>query len=301
MMKEFVIGTRGSPLAVTQTGQVCEELRKTNPTNGFSVRTIQTSGDMSKSSPIGSLNLKGAFTKELDEALLGHRIDIAVHSLKDLPAEIPAGLTLAAVTRCVDPRDVWLSASGKKFNESAAGSVVGTSSMRRRALLARIRPDLKVEVLRGNVDTRLRKLSEGKFDAIIVAAAGLKRLGLEDRVTEFLAPNEFVPAIGQGRLAIVTRQDDSKVLKAVRPLDDEVGHQICLGERQFMLRMEGGCQIPLGCYGEVRDELLTLSGFWASMDGGDGARSVLKRVEGPLTEAIALGDRLASEIRNAAS
>jgi hydroxymethylbilane synthase len=263
------------------------------PARTFELRTIVTTGDVAKDVSFGSINLKGVFTKELDEALLARSVDLAVHSLKDLPSEMPAGIALAAVTPCLDPRDAVVSRDGTKLKDLPAGAKVGTSSLRRRSLLRAMRTDLAIELLRGNVDTRLRKLDEGRYDAILLAAAGLKRLGYEGRITELLDPFEFVPAIGQGMLAVTARAGDGEVADIVRALDDPAAHRLADAERRFMARMEGGCQVPIGCHGEVRDGRVRLKAFLSMPDA---SRSLVREAEGALADATGLADGLADWI-----
>jgi hydroxymethylbilane synthase len=296
MKTEFVIGTRGSPLAVAQAGTVREELARRFPRFGFRLEKIRTTGDIVKDVPFGSINLKGVFTKELDEALTAGTIDLAVHSLKDLPSEIPPELTLGAVTTCLDPRDAVVSRDGRKLAELPKGAKVGTSSLRRGALLRRRYPKLSIEFLRGNVDTRLKKLDRGDYDAILLAAAGLKRLGKGERISELLDPFDFIPAIGQGMLALVSRKNDADAGEVLKAMDDPTAHRIADGERQFMRRMEGGCQVPMGCYGEAGPDGVR---FVACLSTPDGATEIRRSRTGRLDSAVEIGDWLADEILGA--
>ncbi|MFH1017894.1 MAG: hydroxymethylbilane synthase [Pseudomonadota bacterium] len=293
MRTQFAIGTRGSLLAVAQAQSVQAELSRLFPQYAFPLRKITTTGDLAKNVPLGSINLKGVFTKELDEALLAGTIDLAVHSLKDLPSEIPPQLSLQAVTRCLDPRDAVISKDGRKLSELPAGAKIGTSSLRRGSLIREKHPSLAVALLRGNVDTRIRKLDRGEYAAILVAAAGLKRLGREERITEYLDPFEFIPAIGQGMLAVVARRGEEETAKLLFPLDDAAAHRIADGERRFMRRMEGGCQVPMGCYGEASGDGVRFVAYLATPDA---KKEIRVRQSGKLKDSIEICDALADEI-----
>jgi hydroxymethylbilane synthase len=243
---------------------------------------------------------KGLFVREIEEALLRGEADVAVHSLKDLPAERPAGLCLAAFPERADARDVLVSRQPARFDDLPAGTVLGTSSPRRRALALALRPDLTVEPIRGNVDTRLRKLDEGQFDAIVLAAAGLRRLGIAPRHAETLAPDAFVPAVGQGILGVEARADDARTLAALRTLDHEPTRICALAERAFLGRLGASCVTPMAAHARLLDGRLVLDGVVASEDG----RTVLReRVEGSPERPAALGNRLADALlaRGAAS
>ena len=220
MKPNIIIGTRGSKLALWQAEHIAGLLRRMNPGMSVTLKHIVTTGDKILDVPLAQIGGKGLFTKELEVAMLAGEIDLAVHSLKDMPTELPAGLTLAATTTRMDPHDAFISRKYGSLDELPHGASVGTSSLRRKAQLLRLRPDLNIGSLRGNLDTRLRKLDEGQFDAIVLAAAGLRRLGWGDRITALLSPEECLPAVGQGVLAIETRSDDAEVLAAVAALDD---------------------------------------------------------------------------------
>ncbi len=296
MKAVFVIGTRGSLLAMAQAKSVQSDLYRLFSDRIFSLKKITTTGDLAKDVPFGSISLKGVFTKELDEALLTSKIDLAVHSLKDLPSEIPPGLSLAAVTRCLDPRDAVISKDGKKLSELSAGAVVGTSSLRRGSLLKKKYPHLSPRALRGNVDTRIRKLDQGEYDAVLVAAAGLKRLGREERITEYLDPFEFVPAVGQGMLALVCRENDPETTMVSARMDDAEAHRIAEAERRLMRLMGGGCQVPMGCYGEADGDRVRFAAYLAMPDG---EREIRRLSSGKLEEANRICEALAEEILKA--
>lgn len=294
-MKVIRMGSRGSKLALVQSHEVQQLLQKSHPGMGIQIQVIKTTGDREAERPFSEIGAKGVFTKELDEALLGLRIDCATHSLKDLPTDLPKGVKLAAVTPCLDPRDALVSRDGVKLSRLAAGSRIGTSSLRRAALLRKLRPDLEIRELRGNVDTRLRKLEEGQVDAVVIAAAGLKRLGFQSRITEFLDPFEFIPAIGQGLLAVVCRSKDQETQQLLAVLDDPPSHRLADAERMFMANLEGGCRVPLGCYGDEQNGRLRLIGFLATPDG---QQEIREQVEGEPAQARRLAETLAQKILN---
>ncbi|MEO7145097.1 MAG: hydroxymethylbilane synthase, partial [Bryobacteraceae bacterium] len=242
------IGSRGSQLALWQAHWIEARLGALGET--CQIEVIKTTGDKITDAPLSKIGGKGLFTKEIEDALLAGEIDVAVHSLKDLPVETPRGLTLAAIPEREDVRDALV---GKRLDELAKGAVVGTSSLRRAAQLLALRPDLKIETLRGNVDTRLRKLDEGKYDAIVLAAAGLGRLGWENRIAELIPAELILPAPGQGALAVETRDDRGRVTKLCRQLDDASARAAVTAERAALAALGGGCQVPIGAYAEVAD------------------------------------------------
>jgi len=245
------IGTRASRLALTQTGQVAAQLVQLNPNVRFETVTITTEGDADHNTALKKLGGQGLFTKRIEKALLDHEINIAVHSAKDLPSVMTEGLTLAAVPERESVCDAWLCTSGEKLREIRSGAVVGTGSPRRHAQLLHLRPDLKVEGIRGNVDTRLRKLSEGRYDAIIMAHAGLIRAGLDEHATELLDPEVFVPAPGQGALAIQTRADDEISINLARSIDQSDAHRCADIERRLLEMLGAGCSTPVGGYARL--------------------------------------------------
>ncbi len=281
------IGTRKSKLALWQANFVKNFLEKKW---GVEVELIKitTTGDKILDSPLAKIGGKGLFVKEIEQALIDGRIDLAVHSLKDVPMVIPEGLTLGAITEREDPFDVLISREGKKLTELPYGSKVGTSSLRRQVQIKRLRRDLEVEVLRGNVDTRMRKLREGLYDAIILAYAGVKRMGYENEVSEIL--DYFIPAVGQGSLAIEIREEDKKIEELVRPLDHFESRIRAECERAFLRRLEGGCQVPIGAYAEVRDGKVLIRGFISDLGG---TKFIEGKEEGSIEEAEAVGERLA--------
>lgn len=233
------------------------------------------------------------FVKEIEEALLDGTVDLAVHSMKDVPTVIPEGLKIAAATEREDPRDALVSPEGRKFANLPEGAHIGTSSLRRQAQVLNLRPDLRIEGLRGNLDTRLRKVSEGAFDAIILAVAGLKRMRWDDRITEYLDPTLMIPAVGQGALGIEVREGDAKTQELIAFLNHRQTTAVVSGERAFLERLEGGCQVPIGAHGIVDGENITIAGFVASTDG----KSVIRgEVSGLMTESVKLGRDLAQDL-----
>jgi hydroxymethylbilane synthase len=291
-MTELRLGTRGSLLALTQSGLVGKALEERGQTVGLV--TITTTGDRDQTSALSSIGGKGLFTKELDAALLDGRIDFAVHSLKDLPTEPVPGLTLAAVPEREDPRDVLLGPRERRGVISLGGlppgARLGTSSLRRRALAAAFRPDLEVRDIRGNLDTRIAKMDRGECDAIVVAAAGVRRLGLWERVGEALERTAWLPAPGQGALALVARADDARTLLVLRGLDHVPSHLAVRAERALLAGLGGGCQVPIGALGLPYNRGLRL---WALVASPDGTRVVRADETGELEQPEALGARLA--------
>ena len=286
----LVIGSRGSRLALWQAEWVRGELGR----HGYfaDIEIIKTTGDRITDVPLAKVGTKGLFTKEIEEALLAGRVDLAVHSLKDLPTELPAGLRLGAVPRREDPRDVLVSRDGRRLAELPAGTRVGTSSLRRSAQLRHARPDLELEPVRGNLDTRLRKLEEGQFAALVLAAAGLRRLGWEARITEYLEPEVVCPAIGQGALGIEARAADAATLDALARLDDRAARLETAAERALLAGLGGGCQVPFGGSARLQpDGRLLLGGVVASLDGHR-----LFRASGEGTDPEELGTRLAHQL-----
>ncbi len=287
------VGTRGSALALTQTRQMIGRLKKIFPELKVEEVIIRTKGDEILDAALHEVGGKGLFVKEIEEALLDGRIDAAIHSLKDLPSEFPEGLTLGAVPEREAPWDVLVSRNGESIRNMAPGARIGTSSLRRRAQLKRYRSDLEVVDLRGNVDTRLRKVADGDVEGAILAAAGLNRLGHGERATESLAPELMLPAVGQGALAIEIRQRDAQTADLFASLDHLPTRQAVLAERGVMARLEGGCQVPLAAFAEERGGLLHLRGLVASLNG---ERVVEAEERGDPVEAGLIGEKVAERI-----
>jgi hydroxymethylbilane synthase len=284
----MVIGSRGSALALWQARYVAGQLEKL----GLAARIeiIRTTGDRLQTTSIAQPG-KGLFTKEIEEALLSGAIDVAVHSLKDLPTEIPDGLALAAVPEREDPRDAIV---GARLDELSAGARIGTSSDRRAAQLRILRPDLKIEPIRGNVDTRLRKRREGEFDAIVLALAGLRRLGWEHEAAEILNPEQMCPAPGQGALGIETRADDT-AHRVCAALNHIASAAAVACERAVLAGLGGGCQLPLGAYAEPRGLALQVR---AVVVARDGSRSIRAHAEGSLADPVGLGESVAADLKS---
>jgi len=259
------LGTRGSKLATTQSGVIAEQLRLLGCT--VEVVIIKTTGDRFPERPVDQFSGKGVFVAEIEQALLRHDIDLAVHSLKDLPGEMTPGLALAATPVREDPRDALIGRIAPTLAELPPGARVGTSSLRRRAQLLALRSDLEMLEMRGNVDTRLRKLDEGQYDAICLAAAGLRRLGLAGQITEYFDTRDVLPAAGQGSLALQTREDDAATLAAVAPLHDEATGLAVRAERAVLAALGGGCQLPLGVFATVQDSRIAIRAMLSSLDG----------------------------------
>lgn len=286
----LILGTRGSKLALCQTEWFQSHIHQVAPEVRVTLRKIQTTGDKIVDVPLAKIGGKGLFVKEIEEALIDGTIDLAVHSMKDIPAQLPEGLDILCVPPREDARDALISRDGRSFKDLPQGARVGTASLRRQAQLLNARPDLGIEMLRGNLDTRLRKLKEGQFDAIVLAAAGLRRLAWAHEITEYLDPAVSLPAIGQGVLGIEGRSDDHFARSILERLNDPATEAPVTAERAFLHRLEGGCQVPIAGYATLSGETLSLEGLVASVDG----KTVIRdRVQGESREAYALGVRLA--------
>ena len=287
------IGTRKSKLALWQTEFVANKIKKLFPNVEIEIIKITTKGDKILDVPLAKVGGKGLFVKEIEEALLNNKIDLAVHSLKDVPTYFPKGLCLGAITEREDPRDCLISTKYKSLEDLPEGAIVGTSSLRRKAQILQIRPDIKIKDLRGNVDTRLKKLENGDYDAIILAYAGLKRLGLKDKATYIFSPNQFIPAVAQGFLGIEVRLNDNNILNIVKKLNHTDSFIRAESERAFLKRLEGGCQVPLGCYSEIDGEELNLIGFIADLEG---KRFIKDKIKGKKEDYKNLGIELAERL-----
>lgn len=280
------IATRKSPLALWQAEEVARRLAEVHSGLSCELVTLSTQGDRILDTPLARIGGKGLFVKELESALLSGEADIAVHSMKDVPVELPAGLHLPVILAREDPRDAFVSRRHARLSELPKGARVGTSSLRRRCQLKATRPDLEVLDLRGNVNTRLRRLDHGDFDAIVLAAAGLIRLGLVERIRHLIAPEDMLPAIGQGAIGIECRQNDDAVLDLLRPIDDADTQARLTAERALNAKMGGSCQIPIAAYAELhRDELF----LRALVGDPDGERVLRAQAKAPRSEAASLG------------
>lgn len=295
MGKTLKIGTRGSKLALWQANWVKSALNTRHPSLSVDLVIIKTKGDKILDVPLAKVGGKGLFVKEIEEALLNGRIDLAVHSMKDMPSEIPKGLCIGAIPERENPQDVLISKKGLLLSQLEPGARIGTSSLRRAAQLLRARPDLRVFPLRGNLDTRLKKLETENLDAIVLAAAGVKRLGLENRITEFLDENIMLPAVGQGALCIEIRQNDPEVAPMVAKLEHRQTRTIIMGERAFLNRLEGGCQVPIAAHGKIDNTRFTLCGLVATVDGKTLIKETFSGPEGSSeTIGVELADHLVS-------
>ncbi|NLW45026.1 MAG: hydroxymethylbilane synthase [Syntrophomonadaceae bacterium] len=289
-MRKIRVGTRGSRLAIWQTDFVINKLLELDDRLEIEKVIIKTTGDKFLDVALSRIGDKGLFIKEIEKELLDGSIDMAVHSMKDMPTRITEGLAIGAVLPRENSKDVLLSRDNRKLAELPVGAAVGTSSLRRKAQLLALRPDLNIVDLRGNIDTRIRRLQNGELDAIVLAAAGVIRLGYEELVAEEL---EIIPAVGQGAIAVEIRDDDTDIRELVEKLDDRSTRLAIAGERAFLAALEGGCQIPIGCGGSVRDDFLTLEGLVSDLEGKQVFRS---RLSGPAAEAEDLGRKLALEL-----
>ncbi|MCI7540212.1 MAG: hydroxymethylbilane synthase [Veillonellaceae bacterium] len=289
----IIIGTRSSKLALWQADYVMECLQKKYPELHVEKKLMTTKGDKILDAPLAKIGGKGLFTKELEQDMLAGGIDIAVHSLKDMPTEVPDGLIITAITKRYDPGDAFVSNKVASLAELPQGAVVGTSSLRRKAQLLHARPDLEIRDLRGNVNTRLRKLDAGEYDAAVLAVAGLRRLGFGGRITEVLPKSMILPAVGQGALAIEAREDDAETRELVAFLNDEATVACAKAERAFLARVEGGCQVPVGVYATPEDGGLHVEAVIASLDG---KRLYRDHVSGQVKDAEPLGTQLADKL-----
>ncbi|MED4731757.1 hydroxymethylbilane synthase [Aneurinibacillus migulanus] len=266
-MRKIVVGSRQSALALTQTNWVIERLKAFGLPFEFEVKKIVTKGDRILDVTLSKVGGKGLFVKEIEQALLDGEIDMAVHSMKDMPAVLPPGLTIGCVPKRVDVRDVLISEDNQPLDKLPSGAIVGTSSLRRAAQLKAFRPDLVIEPIRGNIDTRMRKLKEESFSAIILAAAGLERMQWNGNITEFLPVEISLPAVGQGALAIECRADDKELLALLDKLNDKDTALAVKAERAFLRTLEGGCQVPIAAHATVTDDKVSLTGLVADPDG----------------------------------
>lgn len=288
-VKFIALGTRGSELAMFQARSVSWSIQMKHVDISVKIKTITTSGDKILDSPLAKIGDKGLFVKEIESDLLAGEIDIAVHSCKDMPTEIPPGLFIAAYGLREDPRDAFIGKAGS-LAEIPEGGKVGTSSLRRRSQLLSLRPDLEIVDIRGNVSTRIKKIEELDLDGTILAAAGLKRLERENEVSFYFGTDEMIPAVGQGVIAIEARQDDRAVIELLDAENDSDSAAAVIAERALMRQLEGGCQVPIGAHATVRGDSLTLHAYLGSLDG---TRSIRDQITGPWKEAAELGENLA--------
>ncbi|BDU38974.1 hydroxymethylbilane synthase [Vibrio nigripulchritudo] len=287
------IATRKSPLALWQANFVKDALQAAHPGLNVELVTMVTKGDIILDTPLAKVGGKGLFVKELEVAMLEGRADLAVHSMKDVPVDFPEGLGLVTICEREDPRDAFVSNTYANIDDLPQGAIVGTCSLRRQCQLKEYRPDLQIKELRGNVGTRLGKLDAGEYDAIILAAAGLKRLELEERIQNFIEPEQSLPAVGQGAVGIECRLDDEELIKLLEPLNHKATADRVSAERAMNLTLEGGCQVPIGSYSLIEDGEIWLR---ALVGEPDGSKIVRGEIKGPVDKASELGVTLAHQL-----
>jgi hydroxymethylbilane synthase len=293
MKKRIKIGTRGSQLALYQAKKVKATLEILFPELQVELEIIKTKGDKILDVALSKIGDKGLFTKEIENALLDGSVDLAVHSLKDLPTTLPEGLKLGAVLERGEFRDALVSLNGKKLSELGSGDIVATSSLRRQAGLMKMNNQIIIKDIRGNVNSRLQKMEDGYCDAMIMAAAGLQRLGLEKYITEIIDPEIIVPAVSQGAIAIEIRVNDPEVELLMQKINHSATWNAIIAERAFLAHLQGGCQVPLGCYSKVEDGILVMNGFVASLDG---SLFINERISGEISKGAELGVQLAEKM-----
>ncbi|GAB3797150.1 hydroxymethylbilane synthase [Virgibacillus kimchii] len=283
-MRKIIVGSRKSNLALTQTNWVIEQLKKAGVKNDFEVKKIVTKGDQILDVTLSKVGGKGLFVKEIEQAMYNKEIDLAVHSMKDMPSEMPPGLMITSIPVREDHRDAFISKNNIALQDLPEGAIIGTSSLRRSAQMLAERPDVQIKWIRGNIETRLKKLNEEDFDAIILAVSGLKRVGLsEDLITEYLEPDVCVPAVGQGALAIECREEDDELREILSSIHDEYTARTIGAERTFLHLLEGGCQVPIGGYAYLENEDVVLTALVGTPDG----KTILKEeVRGEDPEAV---------------
>lgn len=296
MVKRILIGTRGSQLALWQAHFVRDEFKRISPDTAVELVLIKTEGDRDTNAPVAQLSGKGVFIKEIEDALLSGDVDIAVHSMKDVPTDIPSGLIMAAVCKREDVRDAVISRDGKKLSELPPAAKIGTSSLRRQAILRHLRPDFDIRNLRGNLNTRVRKLDEGLYDAILLAKAGLQRLGWADRITEVLSTDIALPAVAQGAVGVECREGNQALRDLLARLEDAPTRAAVEAERALLRDLEGGCQVPIGAWAREERGTFFIEACVMSLDG----RTYLRdQMEGSAAAAEALGKALARKLRAA--
>lgn len=290
---EIVVGTRESRLAMWQACWVVEQLKKVKPELSCRIKGIRTQGDNILDVALAKIGDKGLFTKELEYAILRGEIDMAVHSMKDLPTTLPEGLSIGAVCEREYPGDVLISRAGKNLEELPAGALIGTSSLRRAAQLLHYRKDFKMVNLRGNVQTRIKKLDENKFDATVLAYAGVRRMGLDHRISQVIPIEIMLPAVGQGSIGVEAASSNAGILDLLKNIDHQESRQAVRAERAFLKKLEGGCQVPIGAHAVAEGGCLRLEGAVVSLDGVNMVRS---SIIGDVTEAEAIGVKLAERL-----
>jgi hydroxymethylbilane synthase len=293
-MRVFTVATRSSRLALVQTQLVADDLKKLRPATRIVIKTIATAGDQDTRTALWKLEGTGFFTSQIEAAILNREADLAVHSFKDLPTCVSTGLTIAALCRREYVEDVLIAPKAiRSIDDLPAGAKVGTSSLRRRAQIKHLRPDVEAVVIRGNVETRVKKVENGEVDAIVVARAGLERLGLAEKINQIFEPSEFLPAPAQGTLAIQARADDGETIEMAAAIDDRSSRISALAEREVLAIMEGGCHAPIGAYAQIKGQLLNLSAFVSDLEG---FRYIKRSVEGAAGNWPKLAEQLANEL-----
>ena len=291
---KIIVGTRGSKLALVQTNWVVEELKKANPGIEFEVKVIKTKGDLITHLPLHKIGDKGLFTKEIEQQLLDKEIDLAIHSMKDMPSVLPKGLKFANIPKREDPRDVLiLREEYSSIEDLPKGAKIGTGSKRRIYQLLKYRPDLEIVPIRGNIDTRIKKIEDENLHGIVLAAAGLIRAGLENRISYYIPTNIMIPAPAQGALAIEIRENDSIIENIVSHIKDEITEAQVAAERGFLTGVNGSCHVPMGAYCEINDDNMILTGLYGDENGD---KLVIKSLEGKIEDASKLGFELADKV-----
>ncbi|WP_307993699.1 hydroxymethylbilane synthase [uncultured Intestinibacter sp.] len=291
---KLVVGTRGSNLALVQTNWVVEQLKKNNPNIEFEIKIIKTKGDLIKDLPLDKIGDKGLFVKEIEKSLLDKEIDMAVHSMKDMPSYLPEGLKFAHSPRREDPRDALIFREGyKTLEDLPQGAKIGTGSKRRKYQLLKHRPDLEIVPIRGNIETRIKKIEIENLDGVVLAASGLRRAGLEEKIDYYIPTDIMLPAPAQGILALEIREDDKETEKIIDSIKDNITKVQIDAERGFLIGVNGSCHIPMGAYCEVDGEKITLTGLYGD---GDGKKIVIQSKEGTLADAQKIGYELAKSV-----
>ena len=291
---KLVVGTRGSNLALVQTNWVVEQLKKNNPDIEFEIKIIKKKGDLIKDLPLDKIGDKGLFVKEIEKSLLDKEIDMAVHSMKDMPSYLPEGLKFAHSPRREDPRDALIFREGyKTLEDLPQGAKIGTGSKRRKYQLLKHRPDLEIVPIRGNIETRIKKIETENLDGVVLAASGLRRAGLEEKIDYYIPTDIMLPAPAQGILALEIREDDKETEKIIDSIKDNITKVQIDAERGFLIGVNGSCHIPMGAYCEVDGEKITLTGLYGD---GDGKKIVIQSKEGTLADAQKIGYELAKSV-----
>ncbi|MBC2704844.1 hydroxymethylbilane synthase [Desulfobacula sp.] len=293
MKKKIRIGTRGSKLALWQANFIKSEIERLFPVLDVELNIIKTTGDRITDRPLALVGGKGLFVKEIENALLNSDIDLAVHSMKDMPGELPEGLVIGAIPERENPFDVLISKDNYLLADYKKGAKIGTSSLRRASQIKHIRPDVTIESIRGNLDTRIKKLKSGDYDAIVLAAAGLRRLGQKNEITEYLDETIMLPAVGQGALCIETRENDDDIAPIMKKLDHSDTRICVTGERAFLKQIEGSCHIPVACFGKITGNEVVLTAVVASVDG----KALIKeQIVSPMDKVESHGQALADQV-----